>query len=268
MNEQRVRVPLIVIFLFCMGAFASPQEDDEQAEPETRQEILLRARREKAESLEPERVSTWEARLRGWEKAKFPTNWLVKGWRGFRPVIGGMPSGSGTVFGGGYIHGLENQYFQFQANARFSTKTYTAFDAEVVFPPPNAGRRIELRAKGEARNLKSLRFFGLGNDSSDEDLSTYYLEDTGVRGFLWLNPRGLLSFGANGGYYRADTRSGIDAPSVEDFFPEEEIPGFGFLTNYGIVGGWAEFDIRDKWEDLPLGIVFSHQRRALRGSRP
>ena len=126
---------LLLIALIAFPVAGGAQEDDESP-PRTRREILQRERENKAENLEPYEVSTAEARLRGWEKAKFPQNWLVKGWNGFRPIFGGMPSGSGTVLGGGYVHGLEAQYYQFQANARYSTKGYTSADAEIVFPPP------------------------------------------------------------------------------------------------------------------------------------
>ena len=86
-------------------------EQSEQASEASSRDELLRQLREgeipAAEVLRNLRYGSEDTR---WEKAKFPTNWLIKGWRGFRPVIGGMPSGSGFVFGGGYIHGLDAQY--------------------------------------------------------------------------------------------------------------------------------------------------------------
>ncbi|MGH9334540.1 MAG: hypothetical protein ACRD21_12415, partial [Vicinamibacteria bacterium] len=155
-------------------ALVAPRVEARQAEPpaETREELLLRERKEKAENLSPYRISEGEARVKGFEDARFPQKILQKGWRGFRPVIGGMPSGSGFVVGGGYIRGLENEYFQFQANGRWSTKGYTMADAELVFPPPQQGRRIELKFRGEYRDLTSLRFYGLGNGSNVDDQST------------------------------------------------------------------------------------------------
>ncbi len=159
----------------------------------TRQETLRRQREEKAKKLEPYEVFGTEARIRGLEKHKFPQRIFVKGWRGFRPVIGGMPSGSGTVFGGGYIHGLENQYFQFQANGRYSTKGYTTADAEIVYPTPQEQRRFEIKGRTEYRNLKSLNFFGIGNETSQDDERTYRLNDRSAQ-FLFLaqSPRTLV----------------------------------------------------------------------------
>lgn len=245
--------------LFLAALIAAPLPlgaQDDEPPPETRQQILLRQRERKAENLKPYEVSDLDARILGWEKRKFPQNWLVKGWRGFRPVFGGMPSGSGTVFGGGYIHGLEAQYFQFQANVRRSTKGYTTADAEIVFPPPQVGRRIELKFRAEHRDLTSLRFFGIGNDSLEDERSTFSLNEQSGTVYFWLNPRGLFSLGAQGGYLTVDTKSGTEAPSIEEIFTPEQIPGADALrTDYVVTGGWMEFDIRNKWADPAVGVV-------------
>jgi outer membrane protein assembly factor BamA len=223
---------------------------------ETRQELMLRKRREKAESLSPYEISKTEARVRSFEEARFPQKIFQKGWRGLRPVIGGMPSGSGTVLGGGYIRGLENEYFQFQVNGRWSTKGYTMADAEFVIPPPQMGRRIEFKVRGEYRDLTSLRFYGLGNASSADDEATYLLNDRSVNAYFWLNPRGLFSLGAMGGVVSTLTDSGEEDESIEDLFDPTAVPGFQDpRTEYAVTGAWAEFDIRDKWDEPPVGIV-------------
>ena len=237
------------------GDGTSEQAASREEEGQTRAEILREKREQKSKELIPDTVSSWEARLRGWEKANFPSNWLVKGWNGFRPVLGGMPSGSGTVFGGGYIYGLGAQRIQAQANARFSTKSYTQFDGEVIFPPPQDHRRIEFKFRAQKRDLKALSFYGLGNDTSLDEETSYQLKDTLLGGYAWLNPRGLLSFGAEGAFYQAEPGSGSEDPSIEDVFPIE-IPGFRVPeTDYSVVGGWVEFDLRNKWESPHVGLV-------------
>jgi hypothetical protein len=239
-----------------VALFVAPPLEAQELEAETREEMLLRKRREKAQSLSPYGITKAEARVKGIEDARFPQKIFQKGWRGFRPVIGGMPSGSGTVLGGGYIRGLENEYFQFQANGRWSTKGYTMADAELVIPPPQHGRRIEFKLRGEYRDLTSLRFYGLGNDSSVDDQATYLLNDQSMTAYFWLNPRGLLSLGAMGGFVRTLTDSGDADRSIEEVFDPVEVPGFQDpRTEYGFTGGWVEFDIRDKWEEPPVGIV-------------
>jgi outer membrane protein assembly factor BamA len=234
------------------------QASEQETAPDdrTRAEVLRERREEKSRELTPETVPPWDARLRGWEESQFPRNWLIKGWNGFRPLFGGMISGSGTVFGGGYIYGLEAQRFQAQANARVSTKGYTQFDGEVLFPPPQDHRRVELKFRAESRDLKAVNFFGLGNSSSADNDTSFRLEETLLGGYAWLNPRGLLSFGAEGAFYRAEASSGSDFPSVEDVFPLSEVPGAQDPeTDYSVVGAWVEFDIRDKWDEPNVGVV-------------
>ncbi len=234
----------------------APRLEAQETDAETREELLLRKRREKAESLSPYGISKGEARVKGFEDARFPQKIFQKGWRGFRPVIGGMPSGSGTVFGGGYIRGLENEYFQFQANGRYSTKGYTMADAEFVIPPPQHGRRIEFKVRGEYRDLTSLRFYGLGNDSSVDGESTYLLNDRTVTGYFWLNPRGLLSLGAMGGFVSALTDSSEEDDTIENVFDPGAVPGYQDpRTEFGFAGGWVEFDLRDKWEEPGVGVI-------------
>jgi len=233
-----------------------PALEAQEPEAETREELLLRKRREKAESLAPYEITKAEARVKGIEDARFPQKIFQKGWRGFRPVIGGMPSGSGTVLGGGYIRGLENEYFQFQANGRWSTKGYTMADAEFVVPPPQIGRRIELKLRGEYRDFTSLRFYGLGNDSSKENESTYLLNDRSFTGYFWLNPRGLFSLGAMGGWESTLTDTGEDDESIEDVFDPAGVPGFQDpRTEFAFTGGWVEFDLRDKWDEPGVWII-------------
>ena len=203
------------------------EQSEQASEASSRDELLRQLREEKSQQLRSYEISDMEARTRRWEKAKFPTNWLIKGWRGFRPVIGGMPSGSGFVFGGGYIHGLDAQYVQYQINGRYSARGYSMFDGQLVFPPPQAGRPIELKLEGAYRDLTSLRFYGLGNDSDVDDRSTYLLRDKTLMGSAWLNPRGLLSFGAQGGLIRARTDSGDAETSLEENFDPEDVAGFG-----------------------------------------
>ncbi|GMR22543.1 MAG: BamA/TamA family outer membrane protein [Acidobacteriota bacterium] len=246
----------LLFALLASPVVISAQENDDEWKATSRKEILQREREKKADNLEPYEVSESEKRLLGWEKKKFPQNWLVKGWRGFRPVFGGMPSGSGTVIGGGYIHGLEAQYFQLQANARFSTRGYTTADAELVLPPPQIGRRVELKFRAEYRDLTALSFFGIGNDSSRENESSFLLNDQSATAYLWLNPRGLLSLGVQGGFLTSDADRGTHAPSIEEVFPPEQVPGSDALrTDYIVTGGWIEFDIRDKWAEPPVGFV-------------
>jgi len=119
-----------------------PPQEGESPEPATRQEILLKQREEKSRALKPYKISPPEERVQRWEKMRLPQNIFVKGFHGFRPLVGGMPSGSGFVVGGGYIAGVDSEVLQFSADARVSTKGYTAFDVEAQFPTRRSQRPL------------------------------------------------------------------------------------------------------------------------------
>ena len=130
--------------------------------PATRQEILQRQREAKRGELTPYAVSDGETRVSRLETFRLPRRIFAKGFGGFRPVVGGMPSGSGFVFGGGYIAGYNHELLQFTANARRSTRGYTAFDTGLIFPTPASQLPVNGYVRAEARDFTSLRFFGLG----------------------------------------------------------------------------------------------------------
>ncbi len=133
---------LLWILFLCVGpvaAHAQTEVQEGEAEPETRAEILEREREKKSEHLEPNVVFRAEARVRFLETWRLPRRLFAKGFGGFRPVIGGMPSGSGFVGGGGYIAGYNSHLLQFTANARYSTRGYKAYDAALlIFPRSNS----------------------------------------------------------------------------------------------------------------------------------
>ena len=106
-----------------------------QDEPRTRAEILRLTREEKSSQLYPYVISPAEQRVRFLETWRLPRRLFTKGFGGFRPVIGGMPSGSGLVGGGGYIAGYNSDLLQFTANARISARGYQTYDAGVLIFP-------------------------------------------------------------------------------------------------------------------------------------
>ena len=126
----------------------------------TRQGILQRQREEKQTALTPYVVSDAEERVGRLETFRLPRRIFAKGFGGFRPVVGGMPSGSGFVYGGGYIAGYNHEVIQFTTNARYSTRRYSSFDAGVIFPTPASRLPVQAHVKAEVRDLQSLRFMG------------------------------------------------------------------------------------------------------------
>ena len=100
--------------------------------------------KKKLGELQPYVISNAEKRVRFLETWRLPRRLFTKGFGGFRPVIGGMPSGSGFVGGGGYIAGYNSDLLQFTANARFSALGYQTYDAGLlIFPRSNSVRTVQ-----------------------------------------------------------------------------------------------------------------------------
>ena len=124
----------------------------ESGEPRSRQDILRRLRESKQTQLTAYVVSREETQVRRLETWRLPRRLFAKGFAGFRPVLGGMPPGSGLVAGAGYIAGATSDVLQATADARYSTRRYTAYDASlrlfrrntVPGPSPAASARASM----------------------------------------------------------------------------------------------------------------------------
>ena len=104
--------------------------------------------------LEPYGISDAEARVQFLETWRLPRRLFTKGFGGFRPVIGGMPSGSGFAGGGGYITGYHSDLLQFTANARYSTRGYQLYDAGfLIFPRSNSLLPVEGYVRSTLRDF-------------------------------------------------------------------------------------------------------------------
>ena len=173
-----------------------------------------------------------------------------------------MPSGSGLAGGGGYITGYNSDLVQFTANARFSTRGYKAYDAGLlIFPRSNSLLPVEGYVRTGLRNFSSLRFFGLGPDSSRGDRTTYRMEDrtfeTGVT--VWAGR--VAEFGAGVGWVKTEASSGASGVSLDDRFDPLTTPGFGTETDFLSYGGRAVVHLRDETTLPSVGVTFAIDAR-------
>jgi hypothetical protein len=242
----------VAIFLLVpqpLGAQPAGQNED------TRQELLLRERREKQERLAAETLSTWERWLLALEEMNFPQNVFVKGFHGFRPVVGGMPSGSGLVGGGGYVRGLDSNVLLFTANARVSTRRYTAVDAQATFPTRRSRLPVQAYVRAGYRDLTALNFFGLGPGAREADRTTFELEDRTIGAGLTVTPHRLVELDGAVDLLNLDIRSGERKRSLETVFDPIQTPGFAAQPDFLLYRGAATLDLRDRGIDPRAGVV-------------
>ncbi len=262
MTGRRSILPLVVVFLTALWSGSSDARQLEgaqgsQTEPRTRAETLQRQREEKSQNLTPHVVSRGEERAHFFETWRLPRRLFTKGFAGFRPVIGGMPSGSGFVGGAGYIAGYHSDLLQFTANARYSTRGYTMFDTGLlIFPRSNSTLPVEGYITGHLRDFTSLRHFGLGTGSSRSDRATYRLEDQTIEAGVMTTASRFAEFGGQVQWLTAEPGAGQSGVSVDTRFDPLQIPGFGAETDFVAYGGHATVHLRDDVVSPSVGVSF------------
>ena len=267
MPARSVLLALCGALVLVFPRVADAQTETQSGDAQTRAEILRNEREAKRGELEPYEISSTEARLLRIQQLNFPRNIFVRGWNQFRPLIGGMPSGSGFVVGPGFVNGLDRENFDFVANARVSTRGFTTFDTQVNFPTVRSGSPVLAYARAEARNLTELRFFGLGPDTLASNDLTYELQDRTFEAGLRAQLGRFVEVFGRGGILAAEVRGGTGDDQIFDVFPPEVVPGFGGKTNYVVYGGDVTVDLRDEGFP-PVGAVFRVRPIGTRTRRP
>ena len=226
--------------------------------PRTRREVLRRRREAKQVRLSPYVVSRLERRVRRLETWRFARRLFAKGVAGFRPVVGGMPSGSGFVTGAGYIAGPASDVLQATASARYSTRGFQAYDAELrLFPEEHAGGPVTGRLKAHLHEFGSLRHFGLGGDTRRSDRSFYRLTErvleaaAGARLGPFVRLEGRLR------RLTAEAEPGSRGASLATSFEPWDIPGFGTVTDFAVYGGQLAVTLRNRDVTPHVGVALT-----------
>ena len=204
--------------ILCFAATALAQD--------SRQEILLEKKQEKAEELSSYEVSKLEARFLRLERVRFPRNILERGYRGIRPLVGGMPSGSGFVLGVGYLRDPDFGLFRLEGNARYSTRSFAELDAGMEFPSPRLGRKLHARVNTTYQDYTSLGFFGLGNDSSEESRTFFGQKNKIFGGGVTAALSDSFELTGDVDRQRVEIEGGERDPSLETVFGPISVPGF------------------------------------------
>lgn len=231
----------LVASLLCVAVHTQVQAQD------SRQEILLEQKQEKAVELSLHEVSKLEARVLRLERMKFPSNILKRGYRGIRPLVGGMPSGSGFVLGIGYLHDPDFGLFTVQGNARYSTRSFSELDAQVEFPSPRLGRRFRTRVNTAYQDYPSLRFFGLGNDSSEGERTFFGQKNKMFGGGVSFDVSDTFELTGDVDRRRVEIESGDRDPSLDTVFAPLSIPGFsGIERDFNVYRTGATMTFLDR----------------------
>jgi outer membrane protein assembly factor BamA len=237
---MRIHTLLVIVALLSVASSTAAQQ--------TRQDVLLKQREEKAGRLAPykpgklERLADKMEDQRMYERLFFGSS----GGSGvFFPYFGSLEPGSGFAIGPSYRN---QRLFGDEATLRIwaaaSLRKYWKTEARLTFPRL-AGGRLFAEVFANRSELPQKDYFGLGPDSLRENRSDFALRNTSVGG----------SFGARAGYLTAGIGLESLTPSVglgkstrvphtHDLFTDADTPGLSEQPDFLHYQAFAEFNNR------------------------
>jgi outer membrane protein assembly factor BamA len=218
---------------------------EEPAAPVSRADQIRQMRETKALNLEEPTRPFLEKALVEFKERRILEQ-FQEGWYGFRPLLGGMPTGAGFAVGTAFEKGA------FKASAQASFNGYRKYEGS--FSIPNLPtERLAGDVRITHRDFPEERFFGIGMESTG-DRSTYHLRDTAYEGRLRYRLADHVSAGVRGGWLASDVETARQTDET---------------LNYLQGGAFLEVDYRDQPENPRAGGHYtvdwtSFQDRSLR----
>jgi hypothetical protein len=217
---------------------ALAQSPEPKQEPETRQTTIESSAAEKATDLHPYEVTTAEKVLTRIER-RF-TNQTIR----LHPYLQNAYRGGGFAAGAGYMF-HPGEYSTLDVRGSYSIRSYQLAEAEFI-SPRLFDRRGELTVLGGWRDATEVAFYGVGMNTSSGDRANYGFQQPSGSALLTIRPTRRL-FMVRGGFEasRWDLKSGKGtAPSVDEVYTPESLPGLGTTTTFLHTQATVGFDSR------------------------
>ncbi len=223
-------------FLISVATPVLAQSPDQ--EPETRQTTIESAAAEKATALHPYDMTTAEKVITSIQN-RF-TNQTVR----WHPYLESAYRGGGFAPGLGYMFHT-GPYSTVDVRGSYSLSSYKLAEAEFI-SPRLFDRRGELTVLGGWRDATEVPFHGVGMHTTTADLANYGFEQPFGSALLTIRPmRRLFMTRAGFEVSRWDLKSGEGtAPSVEEVYTPESLPGLASTTTYLHTQATVGFDSR------------------------
>jgi outer membrane protein assembly factor BamA len=246
------RRPAAFCTLFCV-IFAIPS-----AAQDTREAVLEQQRAARAQSLEtykPGKLEKWML----WFEDVDPINKIAPH-DGFYLQYGfrWKPVGGGVGLGGGWRHDLFHRNARVILGGGISTRNYQMLMADFSLPYL-ASNRLELGTFIVYRHNPQEDYWGLGQDSLEDNRVSFTVDYTNIEGRAIVRPRPWLEAGTRIGRLDGTIESGTDRrfPSIEDVFSDATAPGLAEQPAYGYVELFSAVDTRDQKDNARDGGFYS-----------
>ena len=192
------------------------------AAAQTREAEVTKQQEEKEKTAEPYRPNRLETFLHQVEQGK----WLFGVPRGWYFGTGSVYPGGGFTIGGGY-----RQYIGYDsyvdANVLLSRRSYKKAGLR-GFTPNHFKGRVDLEGSVAWLDATQVAFYGLGPDTTKDDLATFRIHRAYVEGVAMTRPLKWLGLRFEGGWDDYSQKPGFgSAPSIEEIYTPETAPLLG-----------------------------------------
>jgi hypothetical protein len=228
------RRPLVVAVVAAI--FAGPAWP--AAAQETRVEAITTEQAEKAKTVKPYEIGTWEHIAEKVETGEWlnPSNT-----HGFFPTFETVYSGGGLTLGGGWRFFTGHASFV-DVRGLYSVKHYKMGEARVRFPK-NFGGRFDTGFRVGWRDATQIGFYGLGNDTSEDDRANFRIQQAYAEAGVELRPVPWMFLEAAAGYDDFEEDSGLGSdPGIEEVYDSTTAPGLFNDPTYVRARGAAGFN--------------------------
>ena len=208
---------------------------------ETRADVIRQEQSERQKALVPESPNAAERifdKLEDWGLGDTP--------RGPYPWLGSVYPGGGFAAGAGLRKPFADDG-AFNIFGGYSIESFARAQADLSLPT-FARNRARFTFSGRYIDAPDVRYFGVGNDSSQEDLTRFGYNPIGAGARLDIQGR-VVSFNGGVELLEIGTSGGRTGPSIEDRFSPTDTPGLGVST-FNYVNSRAQLAI--DWRK-PLG---------------
>jgi hypothetical protein len=235
--SRRLGLPAIVsAAILCAPGTAQAQT---AAAGDTRAGRIAAEQQEKAKALKPYTPNKAEVLLQKVEEQ------FITGALHWHPFFQSALAGGGFTLGAGYLTHV-GSYNTLDLRGSYTLSGYSRIETE--FRAPRLfDRRGTLSLTGGWREATQVGFYGTGTgNTSKDDRANYSFRQPYVSATLGLRPTRKVLFLAGGVEYSEwDQRSGEGtAPSVDEVYTPETLPGLGTKITYLHSQGTAAFDWR------------------------
>jgi hypothetical protein len=163
---------------------------------------------------------------------------------GFYPVVDSIYTSSWVAFGVGYRKPIGDTG-AVVVDGAYSLRGFWRTRGRVTLPKFSHDRAtVEFRAF--VLDAGQVRFYGIGDDSSKDNLSYYGFRGTDVLGEFRYEPIPNMNLGAHVAFDAVNTRGGGSDPSIEDIFTPGEAPGLGEDPTFTRLRVFADY----RWQEF------------------